>query len=185
MAGHVKGTLFREYVQMIRNNKNLDWSKHLTPEELVYINQLILSSQWYPMPTYQRMGAAIFKEIAKGKTEAALLWGKISMETMASLYKDTLVVKDSPLQTLEKFKIINRHFFDFEGFEITIRNLNHVSIKISREFGTLAAEAYSHQMLGSFQRLVELAGAREAKAEFTAKMWESAPNTVIDLEWKI
>jgi len=185
MGRRVKGTLFREYVQMIRNNKNVDWSKHLTPEELIYINQLITASQWYPMQTYQRMGAAIFKEVAKGRPESALLWGKISMEAMANLYKSTLVVEDSPIQTLEKFKVINRHFFDFEGFEITILAPDHVSIKIDREFGTMAAIGYSSQMLGSFQRLVELSGGREVKAEFTAKLWEGAPNTIIDLQWKI
>jgi hypothetical protein len=185
MGKHVKGTLFREYVQMIRNSKTVEWSNYLNPEELVYINQLILSSQWYPMQTYQRMGAAIFKEIAKGNLQSARLWGKMSMDGLAGLYKDTLVVKNSPIETLEKFRIINLRFFDFEGFAITIIDDKHVSIKIDAGFGTLAAEAYSHQMLGSFERLMELSGAREVKAVFIAKLWEGAPNTVIDIRWQI
>jgi hypothetical protein len=184
MARRVKGTLFREYVQMIRNNKNIDWAKHLTPEELVYINQLIVASQWYPMQIYQRMGAAIFKEIARGNLESARLWGKVTMDNLVGLYKETLVVKGSPIETLAKFKIINQHFFDFEGFGVTVLDPNHVTIKIDRDFGTLAASAYCNQMLGSFQRLIELAGGREVRAEFTAKIWEGAPNTIVDIKWQ-
>jgi len=185
MEKHVKGTLFQEYAQMIRKNKNIDWSKRLKPEELELIKQIILPNMWYPMETYQRLGAAIFEELAKGSLDAARLWGRMSMERMADLYKVTLVVEHFPLRTLEKFRLISRRFFDFEGFHVTVLGDNKASIQIDRGFGDLAMPAYSFQMLGSFERLIELAGGKEVKAAFTAKAWEGAPHSIIELEWRL
>ena len=34
MSKHVKGTLFLDYVRMIKKLKDIDWSKHLTPEDM-------------------------------------------------------------------------------------------------------------------------------------------------------
>jgi len=185
MEKHVKGTLFQEYVQMIRKNRTIDWSKRLKPEEMELLKQIILPNAWYPMETYQRLGAAIFEEVAKGSLDTARHWGRISMERMADLYKSTLVVEHFPLRTLEKFRVISRRFFDFDGFRVTVLGDNQATISIDRGFGELAMPAYSFQMLGSFERLIELAGGKEVKAAFTAKAWEGAPCSIIELKWEL
>jgi len=183
MEKHVKGSLFAEYVQMVRKNRNIDWNKHLSQEELDLTRQIIMPNQWYPMETYARLGAAIFHELAKDNLEVARAWGRISMNRLAELYKSTLVMQNFPLRTLEKFRIISRRFFDFEGFHVTVIADNQVSIRIDPTFGSITPAAYSHQMLGSFERLLELAGARNVKAGFTAKFWEGAPQSVIEIQW--
>ncbi len=49
--------------------------------------------------------------------------------------------------------------------------------------GLRAQEAAAHQTLGFFQRLLELSGAKDVRAAFTAKSWEGAPQTILALSW--
>jgi len=185
MTRHVKGKLFEDYVRMIKKNKQVDWSKYLGPDELEMITgDLILPSGWYPMEMFQRCGEAIFYEIAKGSLEVARAWGRMSVEGLAQIYRRLILEEGDPLQTLEKFSRLSKIFFDFEGFEVTATGPGQIEIKVDRAFGTIAMPAYSHQMLGSFERLLELAGARQVEAVFTAKAWEGAPQTVIALRWQ-
>jgi hypothetical protein len=88
-----------------------------------------------------------------------------------------------PIKSLGKFKSINSNFFDFEGFEVNVINRNKVEIKINPAFGTLGIVGYSYQMLGSFQKLVELSGQKDVKAEFAKRFWEGDPYTVISINW--
>ena len=55
----VKGTLFVDYVRMLRSRREMDWSKHLTAVDLGYLVQRIDPDGWYPMETFERMGLAI------------------------------------------------------------------------------------------------------------------------------
>lgn len=73
------------------------------------------------MEVFQRLGAVIFKELGKENLEAARLWGRISVDRLAKLYSIAVLVKGSPLKTLEKFKKINHLFFDFDGRAVPTR----------------------------------------------------------------
>ena len=183
MDRHVKGLLFKEYVIMIRKLKHVDWGKYLTPSEMEVLNQVILSMKWYPLETYQRFGAAVFQEIAKGDPEVARSWGRASMDGLAKIFKNGLIKDNAPLKSLENFSRLSGRFFDFDGFDIKAHGENHVEIKLDRGFGSSFSNAYSHQMLGAFERLFELSGAIDLKAGFSKKIWEGAQNTIIDFSW--
>ncbi len=183
MAKHVKGSLFLEYVLMIKKLKNVNWDKYLTLEDRDIIDQLILPSQWYPLDTYQRCGEAVFHELAKGNLEMARLWGRSSMDSLAEIYKNLLVDAKDPVKSLEKFRITYRRLFDFEGFQIQANGERGVRITISPDFGTLAIAAYTFQMLGAFERLIELSGGSEIQWDFPHKYWDGDFHTVLDLNW--
>ena len=183
MSKQVKGSLFAEYVQMIRKNKHISWNKHLGSSEMEFLDQIILPSQWYPYEIYQQYGAAIFQEIAEGKPQVACSWGKETMDRLAGLYKENLIEEGDPLKSLNKFKALTRNVFNFDSFEIIVHDDNHVDIAVDLAFGTKAIQGYSYQMLGSLQRLLELSGADDVKAEFSAKTWEGDDKTMIELRW--
>ncbi len=183
-ARHVKGSLFKEYVRMIKKNKRIDWSKYLSPSDMNFIKHGIITVvEWYPYETLQNLGDAIFHEIAGEDTEVARSWGRKTMEGLADLYRKNLIEKGDQFQTLKKFINMYKHFFDFGGFELIVREENHVEIKVDQAFGEKGAKGYGYQMIGSFERLIELSGADEVKAKFLKKAWEGARNTVIELRW--
>lgn len=181
---HVKGSLFRDYVRMIKKHKHIDWSRHLPPSDMEYINHGIVTVvEWYPYDTFRNMGEAIFKELAHGDPEAARLWGRNTMDSLAGLYRNNLVVSGDQFRTLKKFIDMQGYFFDFGGFYLSVLGEDHIEIKIDKAFGSRGVQGYNFQMLGSFQRLLELSGATDVKAKFLKKAWEGAPNSVIELRW--
>lgn len=183
MAKHVKGSLFLDYVRMIKKRKETDWGKYLVPEDFEILDQTILPSQWYPLESYQRLGVATFHEIAGGDVEVVREWGRISLDEMTNIYKN-LINKTDPLRSLEKFKLLRSRFFDFEGLHIEPRPENRVHIKVDLAFSGVAEEAYGYQMLGSFERLLELSGAKNIQHKFHGKGWKGDPQTIIDLIWE-
>lgn len=75
MGKNVKGILFIDYIRMIKSRKDIDWGKYLTPDDMSFLDQNIVDSEWYPLDTFERMGVGILKEIASGDMEAVRLRG--------------------------------------------------------------------------------------------------------------
>jgi len=183
MAKHVKGTLFLDYVRMIRKRKEVDWSKHLRREDLEILGRMVLPSEWYPLETYQRCGVAVLHEIAQGDVQAVRAWGGRSMDELMKIYKN-LAEENNPLKALEKLQLLRRRFFDFEGLEISPQGGNRVQVKVDVAFGGVADEAYAYQMLGTVERLLERTGAKKIESKFMQRAWQGAPHTVIEFGWE-
>ncbi|OGP56134.1 MAG: hypothetical protein A2V67_05105 [Deltaproteobacteria bacterium RBG_13_61_14] len=182
MAKHVKGTLFLDYVRMIRKRKNVDWSKYLTPQDQKVLSQMVLPSEWYPLETFQHCGVAILHEIAQGDVEAVRAWGRASMDELMKVYKN-LAQETDPHKATEKFQLLRRRFFDFEGLEVIPQAGNRIQVKVDMAFGGVADEAYAYQILGTLERLLLVSGAKNVQFQFLQKAWKGAPNTVIELSW--
>ncbi len=183
MAKRVRGTLFLDYVRMIRKRKSVDWNKYLEPGDFEIMEQMILPSQWYPLDTFQRMGVAVLQEIAGGDVQVVREWGRSSLDELTKVYK-SLVDPSGPVRSLERLKIMRNRFFDFEGLELEQLESNRVRVHVDMAFEKVADEAYAYQMLGTFERLLELSGAKNIKHEFIQKGWEQDPHTVMDLSWE-
>jgi len=183
MAKNVKGALFLDYVRMVKKRPQVDWSKHLAQADLEMLKQMILPSQWYPLESYQRFGVAVFHELAKGDVEVVRAWGRQSMTELYKVYQN-LVDKDDPVKSLEKFQLLRGRFFDFEGVVVIPQGRNRVQIKLELAFEQVADAAYAWQMLGAFEQLLELSGARNLKHSFLRKSWEGAADTMLELNWE-
>jgi len=183
MTKHVKGTLFLDYVRMIKKRKDTDWSRHLEPEDREIIKGQVLPSNWYPLDSYQRMGVAVLHEIAGGDVQVVREWGKRSLEELTKVYRN-LVQEGEPMKSMERFQILRARFFDFEGLKIEPRQGNRVHLTVDMAFENVAEEAYAYQMAGSFERLLELSGAKNVTWKFHQKAWEGDESTVIDISWE-
>ena len=71
----VKGTLFVDYVRMLRSRKDVDWSRHLRPEDLAFLGERVRHDAWYPMDSFERMGLAILAEISSDM-QIVQAWGR-------------------------------------------------------------------------------------------------------------
>jgi hypothetical protein len=49
--------------------------------------------------------------------------------------------------------------------------------------GAIAEEVASHQTMGFFEKLLELAGATDVYARFVQRSWKGDPRTLIALAW--
>lgn len=181
----MKGTLFVDYVRMLRTQKGRDWSKHLQPEDLSYLVQRIAPDDWYPMDTFERMGIAILETLAPS-LETIRVWGRAQVEWLCQKHAD-LVAKGDAVDTLMRFRVLRASFFDYPALQIGEISDGEAKLLVSYGMSARAEEAATWQTLGFFERLVEVAGAHDVTAWLQVKSWEGSTTggaSTIRLQWK-
>jgi len=178
----VIGSLFADYVRMIRANKDVDWSNILEPEDAAFVARKIAPAEWYPMEVFERLGNAILREIAKGDVQAVRFFGHIQVEQLRAL-QPRLVARHDPVETMMRFRVFRATFFDFDALDIPTLNDHEAVIVVRYHMGKMAEEAASWQTLGFFERLVEVAGGTAIEARFIERSWAGDARTAIRLRW--
>jgi hypothetical protein len=179
----VKGTLFVDYVRMLRSRADVDWSQRLAPVDLGYLVQRIDKEGWYPMETFERMGVAILAELAQGSLEAVRMFGRASIDWLCQSHGN-LIARGDPRDTIMRFHVLRRSFFDYPALDIVAVSDGEASVLVSYGMGPVAEEAASWQTLGFFERLLEVAEAREVQAWFGSQSWKDDLVTTIELRWE-
>jgi hypothetical protein len=181
---NVKGVLFADYVRMIRSCKSVDFSGHLTPDDLPFLKQKIEPDAWYPMATFERLGNAILHFVARDSLDAVRMWGRFSADGLRAMYP-TLVEPQNPVETLNRFRVLRATFFDFEALTIPMLLDEEAQVVIRYYMGMPAEEAASFQTMGFFERQLELAGATAVQARFSKRSWAGDDRTVLLLDWQM
>jgi hypothetical protein len=178
----VKGVLFVDYVRMMRSRKDVDWSRHLMPDDLSFLKKTIIDSEWYPFATFERMGVAILKEMASGNMEAVRSWGYVSIDNLITAH-NALICHGNPRESLMRFQVLRSSFFNFNAVDLKVIYDNYAKLEISYGMCSMAEEAASYQAAGFFQKLLEESGAKNVRCTFAGKSWEGDPITILELEW--
>lgn len=178
----VRGVLFVDYVRMLRSQKSVDWRKHLAPEDLPFLQMHIDPAAWYPMASFERMGNAILARVTRGELFPVQLWGRYSAAQLRAA-NPMLLAPDNPPETLSRFRVLRQTFFDFDALEVPLLHDDEAHIIVRYHMGMPAEEAAAYQTMGFFEGLLELAGARDVRAEFLDRSWEGAPRTLLAIRW--
>ena len=179
----VKGTLFVDYVRMLRAKKGVDWSRYLAPQDLFLLDQRIQPDAWYPMPSFERMGLAILAEITEGNLDLVRNWGRFQIDALCHVHPN-LIAPDDPRESLMRFQVLRQSFFDWPA--LTIREISDGDASVQVAYGMCdrAEEAASWQTLGFFERLLEMSGAKDARVVFTERSWNTGESkTIITMHW--
>ena len=180
---HVKGILFADYVRMIRGHKGVDWSRHLTDDDLAHLHVHVEPEQWYPMEVFERLGNAILHEVARDNLEAVRMWGRYSVDQLRAA-SPMLVAPRDPIETLARFRVLRSTYFDFDALEVPMLHDDEAHVVIRYHMGMPAEEAAAFQTMGFFERLLEIAGAGDVRAKFTERSWAGDPRTLLRLAWR-
>jgi hypothetical protein len=178
----VKGTLFVDYVRMLRGHKSADYGSHLTDEDRSFLVQRIEKDAWYPMESFERMGLAILATIAHGDLETVRAFGRMSIDWLCQQHPGLLAAGD-PRDTVMRFQVLRSSFFDYSALEISSVSDGEAALRVGYGMGDQAEEAASWQTLGFFERLLEVAGASDVRAWFSRRCWIGEPDTIIQLRW--
>lgn len=179
----VKGSLFVDYVRMLRGMKGVDWSRHLPPEDLTLAMARIEPERWYPMDAFERMGDVILKLVARYDLQAVRMWGRYSVDQLRAA-NPLLVAPGDPIETLNRFRVLRATYFDFDALEVVMLHDQEAELVVRYHMGPTAEEAAAYQTLGFFERLLEVAGARDVLAQFRSRSWVDEPRTLLALHWQ-
>ncbi|MDQ3370602.1 MAG: hypothetical protein M3680_34725 [Myxococcota bacterium] len=181
---HVRGLLFVDYVRMLRAQKSVDWSTHLTAEDIWFLSTKIDPDAWYPMTTFERLGNEILRTVAHGEMFAVRLWGRYSAGKLHAKHPNLLAPGD-PIETLNRFRVMRQTFFDFSALEVPMLLDDAAHVVVRYHMGTPAEEAACYQTMGFFEGLLELAGAQDIDAAFREKSWANALRTLLVIRWRM
>ncbi|MEO8362208.1 MAG: hypothetical protein ABI672_19430 [Vicinamibacteria bacterium] len=183
MSRHVKGSLFVDYVRMLRSQKQVDWSRRLDSADLALLHRQVNPDEWYSMEAFERFGLAILEDIAHGDLIAVRIWGRMSTEFQVATHPSLLVAGD-PCESMMRFLVLRLSFFDFEVLSIPHLTDTEAIIHVHYGMSLHAEQAACFQTLGFLSRLVELAGGHKVVAALKQRLWEGDPATVISIEWR-
>jgi len=180
----IKGTMLLDYVKMVRANRDRNWDKYLKPEDWEIINGRVLSAVWYEYETYERIGLAVFHEIAGRSHEITRAYGKAFWKnTMTNVYW-TVISDNDPFKCLERFAILRKQFFNFSNHKIRKMGEKHVRSVISVGFSSPALSPFFSQLAGGFDFILEHCGVKNPEVELVQKEWEGAESTVFEITWE-
>lgn len=179
---HVRGVLFLDYVRMLRSQKDVDWSDMLPPEDAQFLANKIDLDAWYPMTTFERMGNAILRRVARDDLFPVQLWGRYSAAQLRAAHP-MLLEPNNPIETINRFRVLRATFFDFIALEVPMLHDDEANVVIGYHMGMPAEQAAAHQTMGFFEGLLELAGARDVQASFKQRSWDGDPRTLLELRW--
>jgi hypothetical protein len=182
MSRRVRGSLFSEYVRMIRRAKNVDWDRVLPPGDLIYLRERIDADGWYPMATFERFGVAILSHIEETTLDAVRLWGAFSAAQFAREHPE-LIAPGDPAETLMRLKVQRATLFDFPAFDIQLLEERLAHIEVDYRMGPVAEEAACHQTMGFCEGVLSLAGVSNISASFQERSWAGGLQTLIVLAW--
>src|SRR5262249_44387790 len=138
--------------------------------------------RWYPMETFERLGNAILRVIARSDLDAVRMWGRFSVDQLRAA-QPRLVAPSDPVETLTRFRILRSTYFDFDALQVPLLHQDEAEVIISYYMGMPAEEAASYQTLGFFERLLEISGASDVAARFRERSWAGDPRTLLELIW--
>lgn len=180
----MKGTLFVDYVRMLRASKAADWSAHLRPEDMTHLVMRVEPDSWYSMEVFERMGLAILAEIAHGDLEVVRAFGRASIDALCVAYPD-LLAPGEPRDTLMRFQVLRRSFFNYGAIAIGSISDEEATFDVAYGMSPTAEEAAAWQTLGFLERLLEVAGAQHVTAWFSSCAWKDDLVTVVELRWDL
>ena len=183
MVRQVRGILFVDYVRMLRAHADRSWEALLEPRDMVLVEGTIDPTGWYPMDTFERLGLAILKVVARGQLHRVREWGRTSAAQVTERV-DQLVVRGDPRESLMRFQVFRRTFFDFEALTTLQMSDGAAELQIAYGMSPVAEEAAAVQTVGFFVGLLEAAGATSVRGYFTEESWKGAPRTVAGLAWE-
>jgi hypothetical protein len=183
MERRVKGSLFVDYVRMLRSRKDVNWKRYLQDEDLPFLVERIHPDGWYPMETFARFGLAILDEIAHGDPFLARAWGRLSADQLVSMEPEILAEGD-PRESVMRLVVHRRSFFDFDVVDLTQLSDTLAEVRVNYGMTPRAEQAACLQTLGFFGRLVELAGGRGVMAQLIVRSWEGDAITAFTVTWE-
>jgi hypothetical protein len=177
----VKGIIFADYVRMLRARKDVDWSQRLPAEDVALLKVRIEPEGWYPMATFERYGLVILEDIG-AHIELVRAWGQASVDALVTMYP-TLLAKGEPRETLMRFHVLRKTFFNFPAIDVQAISDGEAQLVIGYGMSPRAEEAATQQATGFFERLLELAGARDVVATLSECSWKADARTFLVLTW--
>ena len=180
----IKGIFLKDYVKIVNDTPELDWKKYLTDEDWEIIGSIIIPSAWYPVATMGRIGRGIFEMRSMKNYEAVRLHGRARADQVFDEATMKFLLKDDPASSVRAYSVIARRYVD--EVEITVERAEPglADVTFYPVDEAPSWDLFREIQAGTMERLVELNGGREARAEFIDQEREGRTACIIRIKWE-
>jgi hypothetical protein len=171
-----------DYVRLIRTRKDIDWSRHLEPQDFDFLQGHVNDDAWYPIATFERYGLGILISVAGNSAATVRMWGQHQVDAMLRL-QPGLLDAGQPRESLMRVAVHRKGFFDYDV--LTVKEIldDHARFELSYGMSDVAELAACMQTMGALEELVRRAGGKDVHAAFVARTWEGDPHTLLEIHW--
>ena len=179
----VRGSVFVDYVRMIRARPDVEWASQLADADERLLERRISDHDWYPFDALERMGGAILGEVAQWDMDRVEAWGRVTLDNLDRRYGG-FVTAGAPLASLRGFSEVCPELLNFPGIQVgdLVDGSGRLIIDIPADQHVQTA-AY-HLMVGLITRLLGRSGAGTVRHAHRYAAWAGDPLTVIDFSWQ-
>jgi len=179
-----KGSVIVDMAKIVRQFKDQPWDEYLKPEDWEIVNAMVIPTVWYPIETYQRIGLAVYKLIAKGNPEVVRSFGRAAMAEMLQGPYRYHLERGNPFEAVQKFMDLRKTLFNFSRMEMEKTGDQSLRVRIL-ELGDFETGLDVFLLLAGvhFQHLVEHNGGKDVKLETRQEGNPGDRELVLDLKW--
>jgi hypothetical protein len=179
----VKGTMVLMVVKSIKymKDKKAEYDKILSDEAKAFLNQRILSTNWYPYEPYKECFDALCFLEAKNDVKIIAQWGRVeSKRLMTTIYKISVFKGDIQVAA-DKYSRFHKRAFNFG--KITSEILSDTEIIFTYEDFDPSWENFYYVGVGYAQAFIELCIEKKTDYHFLTKSWKGEGWTQVKLSW--
>jgi len=165
MKTQVKGTAVLGTIRFVRETFGEEGlakvKSHLSPEDQQRMDDVVLSSAWYPVSFLLAVMRATRQEFGAGMPDIVAQMGRASADyAHTTVYKFVFKV-GSPQWIISKASVIFSSFYDQGQMVVTEKGPRFANVEV-REFGEPAPE-FCERIAGWVVRTFELSGAKNVQ----------------------
>jgi hypothetical protein len=181
----IKGTFFKDYVKMVQDSPELAWDKYLTASDWEIVRSaMIIPTEWYPVETMGRIGRGIFELRVNKNYEAVRAHGRMRATESFDEATRKFLDKGDPLLAIKTFVMIAARFVDEIRVTMEKSGPGLAEVCFFPVENAPSWDLFREIQAGTIEKLAEMNGAREARAEIVEEEREGGRACIVRLRWK-
>jgi hypothetical protein len=180
----IKGNFLKDYVKIVNDTPELDWDSYLTEDDWKIVRSVIIPAAWYPVETMGRIGRGIFEMRSNKNYEAVRMHGRARVEQVFDEATMRFMLKDDPQASVRAYAVIAKRYVDEVNVTFEKSGPGFAEICFYPVDDAPAFDLFREIQAGTMERLVELNGGREPRAEFIEEDREGGQACIIRVNWK-
>ena len=179
----IKGIFLKDYVEIVNQSPELEWSRYLTAADWEIARSLILPTQWYPAETMAHIGRGIFEMRTQNNYEAVRAHGRARATDSFDPATKKFLLKDEPVASLQAYAMIARRFIDEISINLENAGPGRVEVCFSPVDQVPAWDLFREIQAGTLEKLVELNGGKNPRADFVSEPRQGREACIIRVTW--
>jgi hypothetical protein len=179
----IRGSLFKDYVRLVRTTRDKDWDRFLTEDDWKIINSMIMPTKWYPVETMGRLAEGIYHLLTGCNSEVIREFGRTSaprfFQNTMSLFQ-----KDNIKSALDFWRLISDSNIDEVSVTIEECKPNLARVCYFPVDQVPSFEHYRELQAGNIEWLIMENGGKNPSSEFETKAREGGEACIIKVTWE-